>query len=93
MQLSIFNPLLSRKAFQAFAQTVLTVRVFEPATKSPRTALPYPLLCWWAQMDSNHRRRLLIKFFKRKILVAFALFSCHLSAIKSSYASSPRPLP
>ena len=52
MQLSIFNPLLSRKAFQAFAQTVLTI---EPATKSPRTALPYPLLCWWAQMDSNHR--------------------------------------
>ena len=43
------------KKFLRNFKRLRSVRVCEPSNKPPNISAIYSLLCWWAQMDSNHR--------------------------------------
>ena len=66
MQLSIFN--LSPAAI--FFSLGFRASVHKPTNN----LTTYSLLCWWAQMDSNHRPKT-VKRFSQKISTAFRSIS------------------
>ena len=73
-----------------FQPRLLRSRTLKTANKSLRRTSSCPLLCWWAQMDSNHRPISLRDFFE--ISKAFGRFSFFEPTNKPPCTTSSHPL-